>query len=1044
VTDRASSDEPGGADRTVQVRLLGSVEVEAGGNVLPLGGPRAARLLAALVLNAPGVVSTDRLVDILWQSPPSSARQQIHNGVGKLRRSLAPARGLDIVTAPVGYRAELDGGRLDLARFRTAVRLAGKAEAAGRPGEAIEQLRTGLGLWRGPALSGLDGPYFDNVSARLDEDRLAAVERLMVLRVRSGDGALVLGELTELVSEHPLREAFRATLMTALYSSGRQADALAVYDQGRHLLAEEFGLDPSPDLRTLRDGILRGLPTPEPGGAHRDADAATGAACAGRDDAATPAGRCFLPYDPREFSGRARELLTLLDDSRQGDSISLVISAINGMGGIGKTALAVHFAHTVAEDYPDGQYFVDLRGFTIGVEPLTPSDALAALLRQCGLTDELIPADLAGRTAAWRARLAHKRALVLLDNATDEAQLRPLLPGASGPLVLVTSRRRLATLEGAVPVPLDLMPTDEAAALFSHIIGPGRLSAQDEAGIEQVTEYCGRLPLAVRIAASRFRDRRSWDVAYLVRLLSDQEQRSRLLDLGERSVSAVLELSYRYLCTDGRRMFRLLSIYPGADFTAPTAAALVGMSADRAGILLESLLDDNLLLQENPGRYRFHDLVRDCARRLCEEHETEAARQEARDRLLDYHLQCAAAWCTPLAKKSYQFSPDIQHVSADVPVPRSAEEAVEILRHEGANLMEVAAWSLAEGSAHHAWQMVCILQPYMRRIGYTGASLDLFLGALAAVRSIGDERGEALCLVGAALVHRERRENGKAQQLLEAALRISRRRADLTAEAYQLTELGVVMSISESLPEASEYYLAALAAARRIGDQGLGAGLKNNLGLVYKDLGRNAEAFAYLSEALSDYRAAGQEMSESYALLNLGALLNQQGDFVEAVDCLKRAEKSGRAGNLNQVVAAALAVLCVSRRALGDLDQCFADGRAALGIARDYKVLDMECEALAALGEAHLARGDLADADRTFRNALDLSTERDLRSYEGRAREGLAHLALHHGNIPEARRMFQYALLIHEGKAEAEYPRAHLAHGVPLDATCLRCVSGEP
>lgn len=831
----------------LDAQLLGPLEILTGGKALALGGPRSCRLLAVLLLNANSVVQTDRLVDVMWEVTPRSARQQIHNTVGVLRRVTESVAGLDIVTSRLGYRIDIDSGRLDLTRFRAHVRQANDAMSGGDPDTVISLLTSARGLWRGTPLAGLDGEYFVNARTRLAEERLSATELLLELRVRRGDGALVMGELIELVASHPSRESLRASLMAALHSTGRQAEALEVYEEGRRLLVEEFGLDPSDELKALHERILHGMPiidspatkrAPTPLKPLPAADAA----------AQQPNRRRFLPHDPREFSGRRHEIRQLTEDCLQSGSVSLVISAINGMAGIGKTALAVRFAHTVSADYPDGQYFVDVRGSAVGVEPLSSADALGILLRQCGFPDELIPPDLEGRASAWRGAMAGKRALVLLDNVVDVEQVRPLLPGTNGPLVLITSRRRLPGLEGAVPLPLDLMPLDDAVALFVRIVGAQRLAGH-EVHLADVVELCGRLPLAIRAAAARFRERTSWTVQYLIEQLSDQEQRARFFDFGEQSVSAVLALSYRCLSADHRRLFRLLSHYPGPDFTAPVAAVLAAQPTDRVQHILESLLDDNLILEVRPGRYRIHDLVRDHTARAGREHDSGQIKGPALRRLLDHHLQCAATWCAPLAKRPFRLIPSGPAIPG-IRVPASAAEAVELLDQEGANLIEVARTALNEGPPETAWQLVCALQPFLRRANYAGIALELFENAVVAARSAGDEHGEALSLLGLGCALRERGRTSDACAALKAGIAISRRRGDKSTEMYQLDELGGLKAANESFREAYECFRSALGIAETLSDLELSAKLKNNLGITCGELGCGPEGFNYFARAL--------------------------------------------------------------------------------------------------------------------------------------------------------------------------------------------------
>ncbi|MGW4384816.1 AfsR/SARP family transcriptional regulator [Kitasatospora sp. NPDC004531] len=1023
----------------LDVRLLGPLEVEAGGELLAIGGLRSRRLLATLLLNANTMVPTDRLIDVMWEVAPRSARQQIHNTVGALRRIVAQVPELDIVTSQVGYRIDLDENLIDLVRHRSAVGRANEAVASGDTTTAISLLMSARALWRGAALAGLDGHYFGNVATRLEEERLSAIESLLELRVRRGDGALVAGDLVELVALNPSRESLRATLMTALHSTGRTTDALEVYEEGRQQLAEGFGLDPSDDLKALHERILQGLPVAETSASKWSPVPVPPVQASDTTTAERETLRQFLPHDPREFSGRHDEMLQLMEDGRQSDSVSLVISAINGMGGIGKTTLAVRFAHTVSAGYPDGQYFVDLRGFAAGVEPLDPGDALGMLLRQCGLPDELIPPGLEGRTVAWRGAMAGKRAVILLDNAVDVQQVRPLLPGTNGPLVLITSRRRLSALEGAVPLSLDLMPLDDAVTLFTRVVGARRVAPYPDE-VAEVVELCGRLPLAIRIAAARFRDRTSWTVQYLIEQLNDQERRARFLDFGERSVSAALALSYRHLSGSGSRLFRLLSLHPGTAFDARTASVLADLPIDRTQDILESLFDDALLLQDKPGRYHFHDLVRDYAVRVCADHDSEADRDGARRRLIDYHLQLAGSWCAPLAKGPFRSVRDITHSFTGVPVPSSVTEAIELLTGEASNLVEVARAALKDGPPEVAWRLVCAMQPFLRRTNYAGIALQLFESAVEAARTAGDEPGEALCLMGLTGALRERGRTSDARTAMEAALAISRRVGDRSTEMYQLTELGVLKVNEESFVEAYHCFRSALNIVETLSDPELSAALNNNLGVTCRELGRSAEGFDRLSRALAFYQETDRDLSEAYTLANIGILLLREGRITEAIDYLNRALQQGDEGSHMHISAVARATLCVAHRALGDLPRAFDVGRAALRLTREHQLLEVECDALNGLGEAYLAAGDFDTAETAFRHAVDLSDERELRLYKARALEGFAHIALHRGEDREAREGFELALSVYpRDAAEAENSRVHLADSSFPDVRCLRC-----
>ncbi|MFD0635100.1 NB-ARC domain-containing protein [Catenulispora yoronensis] len=354
--------------------------------------------------------------------------------------------------------------------------------------------------------------------------------------------------------------------------------------------------------------------------------------------------RSFLPRDLTEFIGREHHIRALVAQAGLGGPAPQV-AVIDGMGGVGKSTLAVHVAHRLAPRFPDGHYFVDLSGFCAVTEPVEPTQALEALLRASGLDPDSLPEGLDERSALWRARLAGRRALVLLDNARDAAQIRPLLPGTGETFVLITSRKRMPSLEGAVPVPLEVMGPDSAIALFSRIIGTARADAEPEA-VASAVELCGRLPLAIQVAAARLRDRATWPVERVTSQLSDH--RTRFLVAGDRDVTAILAWSYHHLAAPEKHLFRLLSLHPGPDFDAHTAAALSQTPLPDAESALEHLFEANLLQERSPGRYHLHDLVHDCAAELQTAHGQAEDQVDATERLVDHFLRCAIQWCAAL------------------------------------------------------------------------------------------------------------------------------------------------------------------------------------------------------------------------------------------------------------------------------------------------------------------------------------------------------------------------------------------------------------
>ncbi|MFH0174723.1 BTAD domain-containing putative transcriptional regulator [Streptomyces cacaoi] len=597
--------------------VLGSLELRESGTPIRVRGMRQQRLLALLLLNANRVVPMDALVDELWEDPPSSARPQVHNAIRDLRRILSASDGTSLVTVDVGYRLVVPEDAVDAHRFVSRVRAAKVAERENRYAEAVRLLQSAVDLWRGEAFAGIQCPAVSGAAVKLAEQRLTATEDLVALRLKLGETGSLVGELHALIAEYPLRDALRGSLMIALCRSGRQADALAVYDEGRRFLVDELGLEPSPRLRALHAEIL--ADSPDLHGSGGPALAAAGAEPS--DDrrtgpSASPGnGRHYLPHDLTDFTGRTAELATLSAVAAQEPGGSPVMVAIDGMGGVGKTTLAVRLAHRVTELYPDGQYFINLHGFSATRSPVPTEHALAVLLQASGLTAAEIPPSLEERSALWRSRLAGRRCLVVLDDAADTAHVTPLLPGTGGTLVLVTSRRKLTALDGARPLCLDVLPPADAVTLFRRIVGEPR-ARREPTQVAQAVELCGRLPLALRIAATRLRDRPAWAVADLVERLAHPAQRARCLQTADRDLMAVLRVSYDHLSAPERRFSRLISLQPSASYDIAHAALVTGLPAGDVEHHFDALIENNLIREDTPARFSFHSLIRDCTREL--------------------------------------------------------------------------------------------------------------------------------------------------------------------------------------------------------------------------------------------------------------------------------------------------------------------------------------------------------------------------------------------------------------------------------------------
>lgn len=1024
----------------MEFRILGPLEIRSSGQTIEIAGIRQQKLLALLVLSANQVIPDERIANELWETPPQSARQQIHNAVSSLRRKLAAtgvATEAGILRTDVGYRMNIPSDSIDSYQFFQRTEEARAAAANGDLRQAADRYRAALRLWRGAALAGLHGTTITSVAASLDEQRLTAVEELIETRIRAGEPAAVVGELYELVGANPLRESLRGQLIHALHLVSRQADALAVYEEGRRILAEELGVDPSPRLRRLHAAILSGESTGEPTAA-ADAGPAAVPATTAPPPAGAPARRFFLPHDIRDFSGRAAELTRLLAAAKDTAPTALVISAIDGMGGVGKTTLAVHLAHRVADDYPDGQYFVDLHGFSPGVDPVPAEQALDTLLRDSGVPPELVPPGLDGRRALWRSHLAGKRALLVLDNAVDAEHVRVLLPGAAGVLVLVTSRRKLTALDGAVAMSLDVLTQAEAVTLFTQVVD--RSAGDDLKAVGEVVELCGRLPLAIRIAGARLRSRPMWQVADLVRRLQDQRQRARLLETEDRGVLAVLRVSYRYLQPDQQRAFRLLGAHPGTDFDAYLLAAVTGFSVDHAEDVLESLFDDNLVKQRTGDRFYFHDLVRDCARQIFGESEDPREQRIFWERLLDYYLHCAAKWCELLDNDTAHVTPRIQHPPENERAVGSAEQAVGALNTEYSNILAAARVAADQGFHGHAWQFPCVLQPLLRlRNNYGGASHSLFREGLRAARLLNDSRAEAACLVGLAAICRERKWIADAKDYIEQGLKAFRALGDHHGEAAQFVELGRLCLDDDLLKESRDAFVAADRLLTNVPTSFVHASVANNLGVIYRDLGQFDLALQHLNRALAIVADDNHPRRRLLTSWNVAIVLYYQGRHEQAVTEFTRMLHTSTAMKFDQGRAAAMTGLAGVQRTLGSLSEAIESGRAALSLARQFGFWKVECEALNMLGEANLALNELDQAQQVFGHAREKAVQLASNRYEARALEGLAHVAIGRGDRALAEHHWEQAIRLYpDGMYDAGFARRHLASGAE-EARCFRC-----
>lgn len=1007
--------------------LLGPLEVAEEGRAVPITAAKQRILLASLVLEANRAVPAGWLIDRMWHTAsPQDARATLHSYVMRLRRTLRDAAGTDpIATRPDGYLLECPEQAVDLHRFRSMVRQATSRPAA-ETADTARLLGQALALWRGEPLADVPSEVLHrDIVPALREERLAAMELRIELDLRLGRHAELIAELGELTSRHPLRERLWAHRMLALYRCERQAEALDCYRRVAMLLADELGVDPGTELRALHEAMLHNDPKlASAGGRTTATGSGTGLAWTVR--------RNDLPGDIPDFTGRQPELRALLAavPEQPDETATVLIYAVDGMAGIGKTTLAVHAAHQLAERFPDGQLFIDLHGHTEGREPMPASAALDVLLRAVGVPTEEIPDSLDDRAALWRATVADRRVLVVLDNAAATAQVRPLLPGARGCLALVTSRRRLTGLDTAGTVSLDVLAASDAMALFTQVVGADRAAA-DPVGVLAVAQLTGYLPLAIRIAAARLRTRPAWTVRHLADRL---RERRRLTELAvdERSVAAAFALSSRHLTAEQQRMFRLLGLVPGSSFDRYAAAALCATSVDRAEQLLEDLLDVHLLQQPAAGRYRFHDLLRDQARNLPGDPQ---AGRDALDRLLDYYLQAARRASTVIDPNGHHLSIDAERRPAELPAVADHTAAMSFLDIESDNLVaaiDVASdWS-EKGSLRRAWRLAYSLWRYFQLRGDIQERLRMLQLALAAARVV-DPHGEAHVHRVLGVVYWDMGRYDDARDHQNQALAGYRQADDRWGEGSALSHLGNIFMQMGQYDRAVDHYQRSLPHRRHTGDlQGESMTLAN-LGVARRRLGQYGLAIRHQFAALALARRIGDRQGEAYTLDNLGELYEQLGRWDDAIHCQQQCLALVRELGDRYGEAWALNNLGRLNRRQGRPDLALRFHRDALVRIRELGNRRTKLEVLNDLGSAYHAAGQPERARACHTEAEQLAAQIMDRHQQAQAYEGIAQTLLE-DDPHEAANRLRAALAIYDDIGAADVGRVR----TQLDEHC-RC-----
>jgi DNA-binding SARP family transcriptional activator/tetratricopeptide (TPR) repeat protein len=1032
----------GGAAEVVRLSVLGPLAAWRDGTPLALGPARQRAVLGLLALHEGSGLSCAAIADALWgEAPPATARDMIQGYVSRLRGLLWPAAApRHPVPGPgpaalrwdgSGYRLAAGAVHCDLAEFDQLSWRARQDAAAGDAGQAAARYEQALRLWRGPPLADLDILHGHPVLAGLERRHADVVIEYADAAGAVGRPGDATRSLWLLAGREPLDERVHARLMIALAASGQRAAALRVHEALRQRLDEELGVLPGPELTGAHTRILRQEATAaaNPPGPPR---ARSGPA--GRDRPVPPPRQ--LPPDGGHFTGRERELAelsALLGQARQPGTGAVVISAIGGTAGVGKTALALHWAHQVAAEFPDGQLYVNLRGYDVD-RPVPAADALAAFLRALGVAGPDIPEGTEERAARYRSLLAGQRVLVVADNAGSVEQVRPLLPGTPASVAVVTSRDSLAGLvarDGARRLDLGVLPLADAVGLLRTLIG--RRVGDEPAAAAVLAGQCARLPLALRVAAEFAVAHPGTALADLVSELAEQHRRLDLLDAGGDSrtaLRAVLSWSYRDLAPDAAHLLRRLGLHPGPDFEPCAAAALAGGTAAEAGQLLGTLARAHLV-QRMRGRYAMHDLLRAYASELGAAQEDGRERRAARTRLFDFYLRTAAEAMDTLYPAERDRRPRIPPPGGPAPaVAAAAPPAARAwLDAERANLLAVAGQAASQGWPGHSIQLAATLFRHLEAGGYYAEAVAIHTSACRAARDTGDHAAEAAALISLGTAYGRLGRGQQATGHYERALGLYQQAGDRAGQARALNNLGNIeyqqgrsQQATRHLGEAGTLYRDA---GNRVGE----SRVLNNLALIEQRQGRYHQAAGHLERALVLFRAAGDQNGEAYALDNLGTVYLRQGRCQQAAEHVGQAlalfrETGDRIGE-----ADALSILGDAGLRGGRPQEAACYHRQALALFRNIGMRLGEAKALNGLGEASLAAGYPGRARAQHRTALSLLSQASDQYQEARGHSGLGHALDASGHPARAR--------YHWGQALARYT----ALGAPEAGDLTRCLA---
>jgi DNA-binding SARP family transcriptional activator len=927
-------------DGVVRFRVLGPLELLADGTWAGISAPKWRSLLAALLINAGQVVPTDRLILEIWgDTPPAKATNLVSVYALRVRRLLGDEHGEVLRTRSPGYQLRVAQQDVDALCFDALVANGRQALAAGEMPRAAALLTEALGLWHGSAF--LDVPASALVTAeagRLERARLDALELRIEADIGCGWHAQVIPELFRLTAEQPMREGLWGLLMRALDGAGRHAEALAVYGKAREAIADELGVDPGEQLQRLFQDLLtrdtrrqeKASVAPSPAGSEPSGPAGPSAPAA----VAEPPGQ--LPADIADFTGRARDVQRLCDLAPAGPDAGLEAGAVEvalvaGAGGLGKTTLAVHVAHRLRPHFPDGQLYVNLLGAS--PQPLSPGDVLARFLRDLGVSSTQIPVDPDERAALLRTRLTGRRVLMVLDDARDSAQIRPLLPGSGSCAVIVTTRGRLPDLASTRLVDLDVLEDAEARTLLRTIVGAERTDAE-AAATDEVLADCAGLPLAIRIAGARLTARAGWSVRTLASRLRSEQRRLDELKVGDLAVRATFEVSFASLpgpsrpgAVDPARAFRLLGLWGGPVISLPAAAALFGQPDDDAEDALEQLVDAHLLESPAPGAYRFHDLLRVYAAERSRAEPAPETREAAR-RILTWYLHTTEAAARIISPHHTRVP-----VGAALPDIRpgtfgSLDEALGWCDSERANLVAAVRQAADAGLHDIAWRLAAAEMSFFYRRSHWADWIGTHQTGLASARELGDRLAEAWMLNNLGMVYGALNRS-EAVDRFEQAVAIYRAIGDGSGEARALNNLIHAQLQQGRFDEALEAGQSSLAVQQRVGNRfGLGV-TRAILGGAFRGLGRFTEAVEQINQALVVFRELDDKPGEADLLSDLGEVYVDLQRVGDAVDCLRESLSIRQLTGDRHGQARSLAILGLARREGGDV----AEARRALAEA---------------------------------------------------------------------------------------------------------------